>query len=84
MQQYPKAEKYALAADTKAAAYELLRLLVTANKRYHKKTTMQDADIQLDILRHLIRLGKDLGMMRQPGHRFFYGVDEVEPVIEDS
>jgi hypothetical protein len=26
--------------------------------------------------------GKDLGMMRQPGHRFFYGVDEVEPVEE--
>jgi hypothetical protein len=26
--------------------------------------------------------GKDLGMMRQPGHRFFYGVDEVEPLME--
>jgi hypothetical protein len=24
--------------------------------------------------------GKDLGMLRQPGHRFFYGVDEVEPL----
>jgi hypothetical protein len=24
--------------------------------------------------------GKDLGMMRQPGHRFFYTPDEVEPV----
>ena len=24
--------------------------------------------------------GKDLGMMRQPGHRFFYGIDEVEPL----
>jgi hypothetical protein len=28
--------------------------------------------------------GKDLGMMRQPGHRFFYGVDEVEPVKEEK
>ena len=26
--------------------------------------------------------GKDLGFMRQPGHRFFYGSDEVEPLIE--
>lgn len=26
--------------------------------------------------------GKDLGLMRQPGHRFFYGVDEVEPLQE--
>jgi hypothetical protein len=24
--------------------------------------------------------GRDLGMLRQPGHRFFYGVDEVEPL----
>ena len=24
--------------------------------------------------------GRELGMARQPGHRFFYGADEVEPV----
>ncbi len=24
--------------------------------------------------------GKDLGFLRQPGHRFFYGLDEVEPL----
>ncbi len=28
--------------------------------------------------------GKDLGMLRQPGHRFFFGVDEIEPVKEDK
>jgi hypothetical protein len=27
--------------------------------------------------------GKDLGMMRQPGHRFFYGIDEIEPLVEE-
>ncbi len=26
--------------------------------------------------------GKDPGLMRQPGHRFFFGLDEVEPVRE--
>jgi hypothetical protein len=26
--------------------------------------------------------GKDLGMARQPGHRFFYSLDEVEPLEE--
>ncbi len=26
--------------------------------------------------------GKDLGMLRQPGHRFFYGLNEVEPLTE--
>lgn len=24
--------------------------------------------------------GKDLGMLRQPGHRFFFQTDEVEPL----
>jgi hypothetical protein len=23
--------------------------------------------------------GKDLGFLRQPGHRFFFGVEEIEP-----
>ena len=27
--------------------------------------------------------GKDLGFMRQPGHRFFYTTDEVEPLGEE-
>jgi hypothetical protein len=26
--------------------------------------------------------GKDLGLLRQPGHRFFYGLDEIEPLRE--
>jgi hypothetical protein len=28
--------------------------------------------------------GKDLGLLRQPGHRFFYGPDEVEPLREEA
>jgi hypothetical protein len=28
--------------------------------------------------------GKDLGLMRQPGHRFFYGLDEIELLKEST
>jgi hypothetical protein len=28
--------------------------------------------------------GRDLGEMRQAGHRFFYSVDEVEPVLNEA
>ncbi len=28
--------------------------------------------------------GKDLGLLRQPGHRFFYGIEEVEPLREEA
>jgi hypothetical protein len=28
--------------------------------------------------------GRDLGMLRQPGHRFFFSTEEVEPLDESS
>jgi hypothetical protein len=28
--------------------------------------------------------GKDFGQQRQPGHRFFFGVEEVEPVTSGA
>ncbi|HWZ00852.1 MAG TPA: hypothetical protein VNX17_07225 [Edaphobacter sp.] len=28
--------------------------------------------------------GREFGMMRQPGHRFFFGAEEIEPCIEDT
>ncbi len=28
--------------------------------------------------------GRDMGMLRQPGHRFFFAVEEVEPLAHGS
>lgn len=28
--------------------------------------------------------GRDLGALRQPGHRFFFAPEEMEPVVEDE
>ena len=28
--------------------------------------------------------GREFGMMRQPGHRFFFSLDEIEPWTENS
>ena len=28
--------------------------------------------------------GRDLGMLRQPGHRFFFSVEEVEPLSQPA
>lgn len=63
IKRYPKSERYALAADTKEAMYDLLELTIRANKRYHKKTTLQDMDIKLEFLRYLTRLGMELGVL---------------------
>jgi hypothetical protein len=28
--------------------------------------------------------GREFGMMRQPGHRFFFSPEEIEPVLKDE
>ena len=38
----------------------LQRLIITAFKRYHKKTTLTDMDIELTMLKRMIRTAKDM------------------------
>ena len=57
---YPKVDRYVLAADTRQAAMEFLRLIIRAEKKYYKKTTLQDADIVLEEIRHLFRYAYQL------------------------
>lgn len=58
--QYPKSERYALATEIKKSMYNLLELIIVANKKYYKKTTLQEIDVTLDVLRTMIRLSMDL------------------------
>ncbi len=60
LQQFPKKEKYQLCADIKNSLYEALHLTIRMEKRYHKKTTLQDIDTEIDFLRTLIRLSYNL------------------------
>lgn len=57
---FPKSERFTLVADIKSSMYAALRLTITANKRYHKKNTLQDLDIEVEMLRSLVRLARDL------------------------
>ncbi|CCJ32905.1 MULTISPECIES: diversity-generating retroelement protein Avd [Caloramator] len=59
LQQFPKHEKHVLAADIRKSMYKLLELIVRANKKYYKKTTLEEIDIEIDVLRNLIRLSAD-------------------------
>jgi hypothetical protein len=56
LRQFPKSEKFTLAADIKQSMYRLLNLVIITNKKYYKKTTMQELDTELDFLRSLIRI----------------------------
>ena len=63
LRQFPKTERYTLAANIRNCMHDLLRLIITANKRYFKKTTIQDLDIELEILRSYIRLSYTAGFL---------------------
>lgn len=58
---FPKHEKYGLALEIRRAAYDVYGLIVEAQKRYIKKTTLVSLDIRHEQLRMLIRLAHELG-----------------------
>jgi hypothetical protein len=55
LRQFPSFEKHVLAAEVRTTMWNVLRLIIITNKRYHKKTTMQDLDAELDLLRSQVR-----------------------------
>lgn len=63
LRQFPKAERHVLSAEIRGSCWKLLRLIVICNKRYHKKTTLQDLDAELDLLRSLVRMAHELGFL---------------------
>ncbi|MFY9328507.1 MAG: diversity-generating retroelement protein Avd [Georgfuchsia sp.] len=63
LRQFPKYERHVLGADIRATLWRLLRLIVICHKRYHKKTTLQDLDAELDILRSQVRIAKSMAYL---------------------
>ncbi|XJZ25935.1 diversity-generating retroelement protein Avd [Bacillota bacterium Lsc_1132] len=70
LKQFPKSERYTLAADIKKSMYNLLRLLIEANKKYYKKTTIQQIDVELETLRTFIRLAADQKLQYLPLRKY--------------
>jgi hypothetical protein len=54
-QQFPKSERHVLAAEIRGAVNEIIRLTVRCAKKYHKKTSLQDLDIEIQCLRQMVR-----------------------------
>lgn len=58
---FPKYEKYGLAQQIRITAYEMYGLIIEAQKRYAKKTTLTNLDIKHEQMRMLVRLAHGLG-----------------------
>lgn len=61
--QFPKSEKYALATDIKRCMDAMLERCIEAQKKYFKKTTLQDLDVEIAKLKTYIRLSYNLGFL---------------------
>ena len=61
--QYPKGEKFALVADIKRCMDVMLERIIEANKKYYKKTTLQELDVDVEKLKAYVRLSYNLGFL---------------------
>lgn len=60
LRQFPKSEKHTLSAEIRRTMYRIDKLIICAHKKYFKKTTLQDLDIEIAHLKTKIRLAKEL------------------------
>ena len=68
MRQYPKSEKFALVTDMKKSMDVLLSRCIEAEKKYYKKNTLQEMDVELAKLKLYIRLSMNLKFL--PFHKY--------------
>ena len=60
LEQMPKAQKFSLAQDMKHCMDRIMRLTITANKKYTKRTTLQELDVEVAALKVYLRIAYDL------------------------
>jgi len=78
LKQFPKHEKYILAAKIREIGYDLLELAIAANKKYIKKTTFSEFDVRHESIRQLINVAFELQYIDSKKHRISQlKVDEV-------
>ena len=58
--QYPKSEKFALVVDINRCMHKILEKIIEANKKYYKKTTLQELDVEIMKLKAYLRLSYNL------------------------
>ena len=57
--QYPKSEKFALATDIKKCMDIMLERCIEAKKKYYKKSTLQELDVENEKLKAYLRLSHE-------------------------
>lgn len=74
LDQFPKSQKFSLAQDIKRSLDSILRLVIAANKKYTKKTTLQELDIEIAALKVYIRMATDLKYLSFKKYDYWSGM----------
>lgn len=78
LEQFPKRERHLLCADIRICIANIQRHAITAWKRYHKKTLLQELDIEIEVLRCLIR--KSLVMKHITPKRYEVWINHINEI----
>jgi four helix bundle protein len=71
--QYPKSEKFALATDIKRSMDKMLERAIEAQKKYYKKTTLQELDVEIMKMKAYLRLSQNLGFLPMKKYEVWSG-----------
>ena len=72
--QFPKGEKFALVVDIKRCMDVMLERIIEANKKYYKKTTLQELDVEVEKLKAYVRLSYNLGFLPPKKYEHWSGL----------
>ena len=74
IEQFPKSQKFSLAQDMKKCLDSIMRYVIAANKKYTKKTTLQELDIENEALKIYIRMAFELGYLPPKKYEIWSGM----------
>ena len=63
LKQFPKAERYNIVADMKRSLDIMAHRAIEAEKKYYKKTTLQELDVEVAYMRILVKRSFRLGFL---------------------
>lgn len=69
LKQFPKEEKFLLANKIRELGYDIYTFAITVNKRFHKKTSLTEMNINHELLRQLVNLAYELKYIGHQKHR---------------
>lgn len=72
--QFPKSEKFAIVVDIKRCMNVMLEREIEANKKYFKKTTLQELDVEIVKLKYYIRLAHRLKFLSTKKYEIWSGM----------